>query len=261
MNEKKLCSGYESTLSQCPSGSVLNMRFLSCEKGAPKAAKYECIGHWSVMGVNYLAVIDWVNATAPRYKCGVSSRSSILYSWFKFRFLFQTYSYANTDETEIELRINSDCSSFSRAKGFPRSAGNNQEIFKLKKAPDSKVATDIEFPSWMQGNWQFLAVNKSYAIYRDLSSLKFYSMTLINQLKDDKFIVLSRSQCGDESFKCLFIRKLDTNVLEFQSSSESAKQLKNILLCNDENFDNKRWITLASMLIIKDQAQFSEYFF
>lgn len=181
------------------------------------------------------------------------------FSWHDL--LFQTYHYDNDGETEITLKINSDCSSFSRVKGFI-TASKSQQIFKIQKSIDSKVSTDIEFPSWIQGRWQFLNVNKSFAIFRDLSSLKSYRMTLINQLREDKFIVLSRSQCGEESFKCLYIRKLDANILEFQSSSESAKQLKNVMLCNDEHFDNKRWITMSSMSKGKlFKASFSNFFF
>lgn len=181
------------------------------------------------------------------------------FSWHDL--LFQTYHYDNDGETEITLKINSDCSSFSRVKGFI-TASKSQQIFKIQKSIDSKVSTDIEFPSWIQGRWQFLNINKSFAIFRDLSSLKSYRMTLINQLREDKFIVLSRSQCGEESFKCLYIRKLDANILEFQSSSESAKQLKNVMLCNDEHFDNKRWITMSSMSMRKlFKASFSNFFF
>lgn len=71
MNEEKLCSGYESTLSQCPSGSSLNIRFKGCN-GAPQSANYECIGHWHALNKDYLAVIDWINGTVANYKCGVS---------------------------------------------------------------------------------------------------------------------------------------------------------------------------------------------
>lgn len=73
LNENRLCSGYESTLSQCPSGSMLNLRFRGCSSGSPSTVKFECIGHWSALGEHYLAVIDWINGTVPRYKCGVSS--------------------------------------------------------------------------------------------------------------------------------------------------------------------------------------------
>lgn len=68
---QKICSGFKSTLSQCPSGSSLNMRFEGCETKNLNVANYECIGHWEESNKQYLAVIEWINGTEARYKCGV----------------------------------------------------------------------------------------------------------------------------------------------------------------------------------------------
>lgn len=105
----------------------------------------------------------------------------------------------------------------------------------------------LEFPPWLQGQWQFIDVEKGQLVYRDQNSFKSYRMNLVNQLNEDKFIVLSRSQCGEESFKCLWVRKLDANLLEFQMSSESTEKLTSFVFCNSaENFDNSRWLTQSS---------------
>lgn len=75
INDNKVCADYESTISQCPSGSTLNIRYKGCN--SPQlSAKYECIGHWNALNKHYLAVIEWINGTVPRYKCGVSRNSS-----------------------------------------------------------------------------------------------------------------------------------------------------------------------------------------
>lgn len=71
LNDEKLCNGYESTMSQCPSGSSLNIRFKGCNY-PPHTENFECIGHWHALNKHYLAVIDWINGTTPSYKCGVS---------------------------------------------------------------------------------------------------------------------------------------------------------------------------------------------
>lgn len=74
LNEEKLCSGYESTLSQC-SGSSFNIRFKGCSM-ASYSASYECIGHWHTLKKDYLAVIERINGTIiPNYKCGVSNKN------------------------------------------------------------------------------------------------------------------------------------------------------------------------------------------
>lgn len=134
----------------------------------------------------------------------------------------------------------------------------------MQKSSESLVNTDLKvsattnFPSWLQGQWQFLNVIKNQLIFRDHSSFKSYRMTLVNQLSEEKFIVLSRSQCGEESFKCLWIRKLDENILEFQSSSESVKKITSYAFCNDDEFfDNRRWLTQASMIPQAMRVNFS----
>lgn len=124
----------------------------------------------------------------------------------------------------------------------------NQQIFKIQKHQMSKVISEVDFPSWLQGPWQHITVLKNQLVFRDQSSFKSYRMKLVNQFSDDKFIVLSRSQCGEESFKCLWIRKLDANIIEFQTSSEYVEKLTNFMLCNDEHFDNSRWLTFSSKI-------------
>lgn len=172
----------------------------------------------------------------------------------KLNLLLQTYHYENDEKTKITLRINNDCSSISSKNGFSP-ISKNQQIFKIQKSSESPAqlkVSSLEFPSWLKGHWQFLNINKSQLIFRDHSSFKSYHMTLVNQLSDEKFIVLSRSQCGEESFKCLWIRKMHSNILEFQTSSESVKKLTSYELCNDEFFDESRWLTQASEFIVKN---------
>ena len=166
---------------------------------------------------------------------------------------FQTYHYENDDKTNITLRINNDCSSISSKNGFSP-LSKNQQIFKIIKnseTPSQLKKSALDFPRWFQGEWQFLNIIKSQLIFRDHSSFKSYHMTLVNQLNEEKFIVLSRSQCGEESFKCLWIRRMHENILEFQTSSESVKKLTSYVLCNDENFDESRWLTQASKFLVK----------
>jgi hypothetical protein len=72
-NDEKICGQYESTISQCPSSSYLNVRYKSCNQPT-FSTKYECIGHWKTSNKNYVALVEWSNgnATKARYKCGVS---------------------------------------------------------------------------------------------------------------------------------------------------------------------------------------------
>lgn len=153
----------------------------------------------------------------------------------------------------MTLKINNDCSSLSSKNGFTPPS-KNQQIFKIQKNVHDfqNSATALDFPSWLHGQWQFLKVMKNQLIFRDQTSLKFYRMMLVNQLSDEKFIVMSRSQCGEENYKCLWIRKLDKNILEFQTSSASAEKLTSYNICNDEEyFEGSRWITQSSKMTFK----------
>lgn len=147
----------------------------------------------------------------------------------------------------MTININNDCSSIS--SNSKHSQAKNQQTFKIQKVLDIPQRTDVtnlEFPNWLQGSWQFLNFTKGQLVYRDQNSFKSFRMTLVNQLGNEKFIVLSRSQCGEESFKCLWIKKMHDNVLEIQTSSESPLKLTSDHLCNAEYFESGRWLTQAS---------------
>lgn len=127
----------------------------------------------------------------------------------------------------------------------------------LESLPKTELKASVtNFPSWFQGQWQFMSVIENQLIFRDHSSFKSYRMTLVNQFSEEKFIVLSRSQCGEESFKCLWIRKLDENILEFQPSSESVKKLTSYAICNDDKFlDSRRWLTQTSIFFFYQEEE------
>lgn len=145
----------------------------------------------------------------------------------------------------MTLQINNDCSSLSSENSFKQSS-KKQQIFKIQKSPDLKDSRGIQFPSWLQGHWQHLNVQQNQLIFKDQSSLKSYRMKLISY-EGEKFIVHSRSQCGEEKFNCLWIRKLDTNIAEFQLSSKSEMKLTTLELCDEQHFeDNARWLTISS---------------
>lgn len=162
----------------------------------------------------------------------------------------QIYEYDANNH--ITLTINNDCSSLSSKSGF-YSKHLNQQIFKMRQTNDffqKPVVLDpseISFPSWLLGNWQHLTVKKNQIIYKDHSSFKSFYMSIINQYKEDKFVVLSRSQCGEKNYKCLWLKSLDKNILKFQISSEAVKNFTSYNLCADINFDDSRWLTQSSM--------------
>lgn len=106
--------------------------------------------------------------------------------------------------------------------------------------------SSVDFPDWMQGDWEYLKIKQNSLQFKDHSSYKIYSMILVSQFNNEKFVVLSRTQCGEEYFRCIWIRKLHHNVLDFQIGSDAADTLDAYDFCNNEYFDDNRWLTQSS---------------
>lgn len=127
----------------------------------------------------------------------------------------------------------------------PKTDIKHKEIFQMRKKYSKNIDTapQIEFPSQIQGEWQYMTIKKNHVIYRDPNSFKTYSLTLVEKMSEDKFVVLSKSQCGEENYKCIAITQLSENVIESQIGSEFSKLLTNYEICSNNHFDNKEWIT------------------
>lgn len=140
--------------------------------------------------------------------------------------------------------MSNDCSSM-----LPKSVSQSQELFQMRKKQfkNLEINNQLQFPSQLQGEWQYMTIQKNSLVYRDPNSFKTYSMSLIEKLEHNRFVVFSKSQCGEESYKCIAIAELAENVIESQIGSESMKILQNFDICGGENFDSKEWITQGSM--------------
>jgi hypothetical protein len=74
------CTGYDSTMDSCPSGSILNFRLRGCT-ATPNVVdlKFECLASWSgPNNENYLIFADnnrQSNGQKPKYRCAVSFQS------------------------------------------------------------------------------------------------------------------------------------------------------------------------------------------
>lgn len=104
---------------------------------------------------------------------------------------------------------------------------------------------EISFPKKLQGEWQYMKITHNQLTLKDPSSLKTYYMSLMSIPESDRYILKSRSQCGEENYKCIYITQLHDNVIETQISSKTLTSLNNYDICNPKYFDN-RWTTQAS---------------
>jgi predicted nucleic-acid-binding Zn-ribbon protein len=130
----------------------------------------------------------------------------------------------------------------------PKTVSQSRETFNMRKKHFKKIDinANLQFPPHIQGEWQYMTIKKNSLIYRDPNSFKTYSMSLIEKIEPNRFVVFSKSQCGEESYKCIAITELAENVIETQIGSESMKILQNYDICGNENFDSKEWITQGS---------------
>jgi hypothetical protein len=248
LDNEKVCSGFKSIMSNCPSTSSLNVNFNECtEKLA--SIKFDCIGHWSIFNKNYLAVIETTsnNMSDSMYKCGVSKMflMEIIHNNYWFHKNPQTYEYENDERTLISLKINSDCSLLRREKLLPNH--NKQKIFKMKKSQNyfkfNETSEYLSFPRNLYGNWTYMTIYNNSLLYKDVSSFRTYFMSLIMNLDDDRYIVHTRSQCGEENYRCIVVKQLDDNVVETQISSKMSKKITNFDICNGKYFSDTEWIT------------------
>ncbi|KAL7052289.1 hypothetical protein ACKWTF_004836 [Chironomus riparius] len=206
----------------------MNIHFRDCNTDL-QPITFDCLGNWKMQNQNFLAVIESSsNETEQKYKCG-------------------TYEYDNHDQTQLTLRINNDCSTLPK-----RNSVTNQQVFKIKKSlnfleSNSFNELEIAFPDNLQGDWQYMTISKNLLTYRDESSLKTFYMSLVTILESDKYIVRSRSQCGEENYKCIIITQLHDNVIETQISSKTLSSFTNYDVCNNKYFNMKEWVTQAKI--------------
>lgn len=131
--------------------------------------------------------------------------------------------------------------------------GNNQQIYKMRKTMSflrENENDSIKFPSHLQGDWTFMKVERNTLTYHDVSSFRTYFMTLTMALENNRYIVHSKSQCGEEAYKCIVIDQLDENVIETQISSKSSKAFTNYEICNNKFFDDNEWFTQGSEYLL-----------
>lgn len=119
----------------------------------------------------------------------------------------------------------------------------------------------------MLGHWEhmFFEENQNTLIYRDHSSFKTYTMKCesIDAINPDRFLIFSRTQCGEESYQCIWLKKRSTNIIEFKLGSKSSQSSSSTVLCSDEYFENSHWITQGRTLentIIKNPCPVSGEF-
>ena len=82
---------------------------------------------------------------------------------------------------------------------------------------------ECDFPEWMQGKWEHVHVDGGTMLLKDTRNFKTYTAKCVGQANPvahsedrERFLVYARTQCGDEHYKCVWLKDRGDNALEMQ---------------------------------------------
>ncbi|XP_069693976.1 uncharacterized protein [Periplaneta americana] len=224
---KTECPDPVSELDNCPSGSALNLRFQRCSFDN-RDVTFQCLGHWSgPADQRYLALRDtrpgWNRL--PPYRCALY-REEI-----------------GTGNVYMAFSSDSTCSTNLRSA----TAGYetlNLNVMPAQVWPPQVDTSNCRFPQWSHGYWQHMYIEGNTLTYKDHSTFKTYTIRCLGGDTGigERFFVFARTQCGEEMYTCIWLKRRGVNVLEFQLGLQSSTYF-NDTLCSDSNFVPKLWIT------------------
>ena len=233
------CSTPVSEISDCPFGFGFNLQFKQCSFGDLEMS-FHCLGDWEgKAGERYVALMDTGAALSqdrPRYRCAIYS------------------------EDPVTKKVNMALSSDSTCVSHLHSADRGYETLVLQPKPVPAwpaLAASCQFPSWLQGKWEHLTFQDDTVTYKDHRNFKTYSGKCVPHSSGnsaERFLVYTRTQCGDEVYKCLWIKERGQNTLEVQVGLYDSATPDDAL-CGDSNFQERTWTTQGRMEI-KEKAPY-----
>lgn len=137
--------------------------------------------------------------------------------------------YEEDDETgEIRMALSSD----STCTNHLRNADEGYETFALKPRAQAAWPAHLRhaavagsaggacvLPEWSQGKWEHVHVQDGTVILKDHRNFKTYTARCVGQRSpahEERFLVYARTQCGDEHYKCVWMKNRGNNAMEFQ---------------------------------------------
>ncbi|KAH7642800.1 hypothetical protein HUG17_9491 [Dermatophagoides farinae] len=232
--------GY-SEMSNCPHGNALNVKFRKCSFQTMDI-HFLCLGDWPTTTTTnsnerYLALMDLreaPEANRPKYRCGLYKEDHL------------------TGQITVSLSSDSTCTT----QLSNSSVGYESLILSPlpnKRIPPMVEASKCRFPDWMQGRWQRTKVDNQQFIYKDAQNqfrtIRSRCIQRQSDLANDRFIVHSITQCGEQSFSCLWVKRRSPNIMEFRFSDKSSS-IMNDKLCDERNFATNQWITEGKEKIV-----------
>ncbi|XP_074594666.1 uncharacterized protein LOC141850036 [Brevipalpus obovatus] len=243
-NGKTYCDKSSSELSNCPIGNELQVRFPKCNFPMTEM-QFLCLGDWEGQdGHRYLALMDKSADGAknrPKYRCGIYREE------------------ASSGRVYVSLSADSTC------KTELIDAETGHESLKLTSAPSRLPGWLIggsggtiggshlqhydsikcRFPEWTQGKWEKARIEGNIFKFQDAKN-NFRTLTskCISRpnASNDRFIIQSSTQCGEQFYSCVWMKPRSTNILEFQFS-EKTSPIFSPRLCDEIQFASNAWVT------------------
>jgi len=235
------CDTPISTISDCPYGFGFNLQFRQCSFGT-KDISFHCLGDWDGKnGERYVALMD-TEATLtsiqdkPRYRCAIYKE--------------------DPDTGKIKMALSSDSTCVTHLHSADR--GYETLVLHPKNQPSwpSHLTSSCIFPDWLQGKWEHIDFDGDTVIYKDHRTFKTYTGKCVphNSGSPDRFLLYTRTQCGDEEYKCMWVKERGVNTMEVQVSLYTS-ETHNDSLCGHENFQERTWTT-QGRIDIKEKAPY-----
>ncbi|CAG2112018.1 unnamed protein product, partial [Medioppia subpectinata] len=236
-NGDQHCDQNYSELSNCPHGNALGAKFRKCN--FPNFdIHFLCLGDWESSagsGERFLALMDLRDQpeARPKYRCGLYSEDP------------------KTGKINVSLSADSTCSAQLKSADIGFETLTLSPVAN-KPLPLLAVNSKCRFPDWMQGKWQQSNIDGNRLVFQDETN-QFRTITSRcimrqNNTPNERFIVHSVTQCGDQSYTCIWIKKRSPNILEFQFAEKSSEVMTESL-CNDNQFTSN-WITQGKGIAI-----------
>lgn len=226
------CDQPYSELSNCPNGNGLNVQFRQCSF-PEMSISFLCLGDWpGPNGDRYIALMDLRDEpeARPKYRCGLYRKDS------------------NSGRVYVSLAADSSCTEqlISATSGY--------ESLILSPLPERSLPAEVEsarcrFPEWSQGQWEHLTMDGNTFHFRDhtlFQSLTGRCILRENTTPNERFLIYTVTQCGEETYNCVWLQRRTSNVMEFQLGMEASSKYTDSL-CQDQNFPASAWITEARL--------------
>ena len=257
----------QSEISDCPYGFRLNLKFKGCSFGNMDMS-FHCLGDWegSQKGERYIALMDTQATVAP-----TRNGRQDQYVEESIRPRYRCALYTENDETgEIKLALSSD----STCANHLRSPTDGYETLTLNPIPlgpwpahimkhsyrtGRSDNSECSLPEWAQGKWEHIHVVGGTVLLKDHRDFKTYTARCVShrhvrrgrrqeEIHEERFLMYARTQCGDEHYKCVWLKHRGYNALEFQLGLYTSPT-HNESLCDPENFQERTWTTQGRAVV------------